>query len=356
MLSLVCIDTIELRNASETYIFAFVDSLLFSAMKIIDDIQDRGGMVTKFSSVCGGLPAPEAADNPLKYKFSWNPRGVISASQNDARYRWEGADVRVYGKELLQSAAPFIGAWNDLDLEILPNRDSLHYERTYGIEGAETLFRGTLRYQGFSSLLHTFQNMGFFDESIKVDNLTTWNEVLGVLRLRGGFHTTDDFLLACAQDDPINARRAKECLEFLGMMDNTDACALESHCMGQGSVVDLFCMQLQEKLKFDESERDMVIMHHSIGATFDDGRKESHSSSLQVFGDRSMSAMCKTVGQTAAASAELLISGNLQLQDLRGLVLPSRKEIYSPILEAVAREGIKFDEKVEVDENIHKVA
>ena len=30
-----------------------------SAMKIIDDIKGRGGEVKSFSSVCGGLPAPE---------------------------------------------------------------------------------------------------------------------------------------------------------------------------------------------------------------------------------------------------------------------------------------------------------
>lgn len=56
-------------------------------MKLIHDIQERDGVVTGFRSVCGGLPAPEAANNPLKYKFSWSPRGVISASQNAARYR-----------------------------------------------------------------------------------------------------------------------------------------------------------------------------------------------------------------------------------------------------------------------------
>jgi alpha-aminoadipic semialdehyde synthase len=64
-------------------------------MKLIDDIQDRGGIVTSFTSVCGGLPAPEAADNPLQYKFSWSPAGVISASQNAARYRREGRVVQV---------------------------------------------------------------------------------------------------------------------------------------------------------------------------------------------------------------------------------------------------------------------
>ena len=66
-----------------------------SAMKIIDDIQNRGGNVVTFSSVCGGLPAPEVADNPLKYKFSWNPSGVLAASQAPARYRWEDHVVQV---------------------------------------------------------------------------------------------------------------------------------------------------------------------------------------------------------------------------------------------------------------------
>jgi alpha-aminoadipic semialdehyde synthase len=41
-----------------------------SAMKIINDIKNRGGKVTRFSSVCGGLPDPvAAATNPLGYKF-----------------------------------------------------------------------------------------------------------------------------------------------------------------------------------------------------------------------------------------------------------------------------------------------
>jgi alpha-aminoadipic semialdehyde synthase len=64
-------------------------------MTLIDDIHDRGGNVTSFTSVCGRLPAPEAADNPLKYKFSWSPAGVISASQNAARYRWEDHIVQL---------------------------------------------------------------------------------------------------------------------------------------------------------------------------------------------------------------------------------------------------------------------
>lgn len=58
-----------------------------SAMRIIDDIRARGGKIVSFLSSCGGLPAPEAADNPLQYKFSWSPLGVLRASMNSAHYR-----------------------------------------------------------------------------------------------------------------------------------------------------------------------------------------------------------------------------------------------------------------------------
>ena len=36
-----------------------------------------GGKVESFISYCGGLPAPEASENPLGYKFSWSPRGAL---------------------------------------------------------------------------------------------------------------------------------------------------------------------------------------------------------------------------------------------------------------------------------------
>ena len=48
-----------------------------TAMKIIDYIHLKGGKVEEFYSLCGALPAPEAADNPLKYKFTWSPKGEI---------------------------------------------------------------------------------------------------------------------------------------------------------------------------------------------------------------------------------------------------------------------------------------
>lgn len=44
-----------------------VDHML--AMQCFDEIKRNNGKVTSFVSWCGGLPAPESSDNPLRYKF-----------------------------------------------------------------------------------------------------------------------------------------------------------------------------------------------------------------------------------------------------------------------------------------------
>ena len=55
------------------------------AKKIIDEAHEEG-------SYCGGLPAPEASNNPLGYKFSWSARGVILGS-----FQGRPPDCRVPG-------------------------------------------------------------------------------------------------------------------------------------------------------------------------------------------------------------------------------------------------------------------
>jgi saccharopine dehydrogenase-like NADP-dependent oxidoreductase len=243
---------------------------------------------------------------------------------------------------LLQNAAPFFDGWDDLQLECLPNRDSIQYEKTYGIENAKTIFRGTLRYRGSSSLMNTFQNMGMFD-ALPTGEMS-WNELLDMLRMqKGGFESFDAFLLACADNDKDVAQRAKECLEWFGMTGTSPTPKAES-------VIDLFCSVLEEKLQYGPDERDMVAMHHSIDAQFEDGSIEHHQSSLRAFGTPSMSAMCKTVGYTTGAATDVMLSGVLDGQT--GLLLPVSRVIYKPILDAVEREGIVFSESVTVEPSL----
>ena len=61
-----------------------------SAVSFLSDLRSQNKRVVSFMSFCGGLPAPEIADVPLGYKFSWSPRGVLAAALNCARFKLKG--------------------------------------------------------------------------------------------------------------------------------------------------------------------------------------------------------------------------------------------------------------------------
>ncbi|KAL1864183.1 hypothetical protein VTK73DRAFT_6074 [Phialemonium thermophilum] len=67
------------------------------AVKTIEEVHKEGGKINKFFSYCGGLPAPESSGNPLGYKFSWSPRGVLLALRNAASFYQDGKVVHVAG-------------------------------------------------------------------------------------------------------------------------------------------------------------------------------------------------------------------------------------------------------------------
>jgi len=55
--------------AIRLYLFDDPDHMM--AMKMINQAHARKGKVKSFTSYCGGLPSPEAANNPLAYKFRY---------------------------------------------------------------------------------------------------------------------------------------------------------------------------------------------------------------------------------------------------------------------------------------------
>ena len=62
-------------------------------MKIVNEAQDAGYKVVSYESYCGGIPVADQADNPLGYKFSWNPGAGIKASRNTAIFMKDGKRV-----------------------------------------------------------------------------------------------------------------------------------------------------------------------------------------------------------------------------------------------------------------------
>lgn len=300
-----------------------------SAMKMIDEITAEGGVVEEFSSVCGGLPAPEAADNPLAYKFSWSPMGVLSAASNPSRYLKNGAEVCVEGEELLTTAEP-IDLLRSLALEVLPNRDAFIYKELYGLTDAKSVFRGTLRYDGWSEIMYGFKQLGLLNsdnEAWQSASPATWDQAFLTV-CPGGVQE------ALARLGPAGPR-VVECLQWLQVLSPSPVPVLSS-CPNMRHA---FCDLLEHKLPYGPEERDMVLMQHRFGIRHADGRRERRESFLIAYGNERETIMSRTVGLTAAIGAQLVVSGAVSIP---GVVMPSHREVYMPALQRLEAEGIVF--------------
>ncbi len=310
-----------------------------SAQKVIDEVQSNGGHITSFSSLCGGLPAPEAANNPLMYKFSWSPLGVLRASQNSSRYLDKGETVNVDGSDLLRAARPTATAvFPTLSLEHLPNRDSIPYGDVYGIGGehCKKIYRGTLRYAGWSAIMEEFRKAGL--TSSEAGEPYHWGDAMPM-----DWKTLMEEIQQ-HHDLSVLSAEAQECLEWLGCYD-----ADEPVAVGSSSVLDAFCELLQKRLAYLEGERDMCLMQHEFGVTYDDDRAdEVHSSSLLLYGDADPAgdtSMAKTVGLTIAVGAECVLEGKTGHAE-GGVIVPTHPELYNTALDKLASEGLVFNESV----------
>ncbi len=134
-----------------------------TAMQVIHRVQAEGGTISTFQSYCGGLPAPDANDNPFGYKFSWSPRGVLLAGLNSASYRRDGVDVQVPGVELFDHIREVPVEVEGQTIRFLgyPNRDSMPYRETYGIDPEDTMFRGTLRFPHWCAAMKQIARLGW---------------------------------------------------------------------------------------------------------------------------------------------------------------------------------------------------
>ena len=153
------------------------------AVKTIDEVHRAGGKIKSFLSYCGGLPAPEDSDNPLGYKFSWSSRGVLLALRNSAKYWKDGKIETVSSEDLMASAKPYF-IYPGYAFVCYPNRDSTVFKELYHIPEADTIIRGTLRYQGFPEFVKVLVDMGMLkdDESEYFKKPIPWRDALaGVL-------------------------------------------------------------------------------------------------------------------------------------------------------------------------------
>jgi lysine 6-dehydrogenase len=118
-----------------------------------------------FRTYGAGLPAAEARGNPLQYKFSWSPIGVMRAYHRNATVVRGGRTETIPAVEIFETRH---GHTIDVEsigtLECFPNGDAARYAKLLGIGGAlQESGRYTCRYPGHCAFWNVAAKSGFLD-------------------------------------------------------------------------------------------------------------------------------------------------------------------------------------------------
>lgn len=254
--------------------------LLGEAVRMLDSIDE-------IASYGAGIPAEDAADNPLRYKVSWTFEGVLRTYRRPSRLIRNGRLVEIDATRTFSPEnvhAVHVAGVGDLDAH--PNGDAVEYVEQLGLDrgSCASVGRYTMRWPGHAAFWHTAVGLHLLDEGpVVVDGV------------------------------------AVDRIRYL-------AAALGPH------------------LQYAPGESDLAILKLEVR-----GRRDGKPTAvgMQVVARRDpvtgLSGMSRTVGYTAAIGARLIAEGG---NVAPGLLAPVRDVPYRPFVDALAERGI--DVRVEV--------
>jgi hypothetical protein len=167
-----------------------------------------------------------------------------------------------------------------------PNRDSAPYREWYNIPEADTVVRGTLRYQGFPEFIRALVQLGWLDAGPKewVKEGLTWAEA--TKRAAGAKESSERWdrslrlsLLTqwpcsalvtrvkelCSFPDVAEAVRVISGLRWVGLFSP------ERLIPRGGNLLDTLCARLETLMAYGPGERDLVMLQHKFVVERSDG-------------------------------------------------------------------------------------
>ena len=306
-------------------------------MKIIEKIKFQGGIITSFKSYCGGLVAPQSNDNPWGYKFSWNPRNVVLAGQGTTQYLQNGS-LKFVPYNRLFSDTNFIEIEGFGKFDAYPNRDSVSYKTVYGLNDVQTMIRGTLREYGYCKAWNVFVKLGLTDDSSKIINTNklTYSSLIQSFLPETGKNLKESLRILMKDEWDIDLEKKMDYLELFSDKKIT---------MNEGTPAQLLQHLLEEKLKLNSGDKDMIVMQHQFEYQLPNLKQiQKLNSSLVVIGEnQNHTAMALTVGLPLAITVKNFLTKRFSLN---GVQIPTKKEIYEPLLKELEDYKIIFNEQL----------
>jgi saccharopine dehydrogenase-like NADP-dependent oxidoreductase len=306
-----------------------------SAKRIIDTVHGFGGKILEFYSLCGALPAPEISnENPFRYKFSWSPKGVILAGNNDANYMKNGKEKLTSAENLFKDVFNYSIKGIE-DLEVYPNRNSLPYINLYNIPETKTMFRGTIRYKGWCEIIDTLKALKLISQDEHDFTGMTYAQMLAkTMNLPNTANLTQKtakFLKVYEGNTAIKA------MEFLGLFEDIQMNRTKD------STYEIVSDLMIKKMMLGKDERDMTILEHIILAKYPDGKQEVITSKLLDFGEPGGdTSIARTVALPAACAVKMILEDEILV---RGVHIPILPDIYNPIMHELENMGIELVEE-----------
>lgn len=310
-----------------------------SAMKVLDEIREKGGNPVHFESFCGGLVAPESDDNVWNYKFSWNPRNVVVAGQGGAAKFLQQGTYKYIPYQRVFKRTEFLEIEGYGRFEAYANRDSLGYRDAYGLQQAHTIYRGTMRRVGYSRAWNMLVQLGVTDDTYTIEDSEhmTYREFINSFLY---YHPTDSvevkfrLTLNIEQDDTVWDK-----FVALDFFNNDMVVGLKNATPAQ-----IMEKILSEKWTLQPEDKDMIVMYHKFGYTMP-GTEETLQidSTMVCIGDDALhTGMAKTVGLPVGIITLKILNGEITTP---GVQMPLAKEVYEPVLKELEEFGIIFNEK-----------
>jgi saccharopine dehydrogenase (NAD+, L-glutamate forming) len=290
-----------------------------------------------FESFTGGLVAPESDTNLWNYKFTWNPRNVVVAGQGGvAKFIQEGQFKYIPYNRLFRRTE-FIEVKGYGKFEVYANRNSLKYTSIYGLDDALTLYRGTIRRVGFSRAWNMFVQLGMTEDSYVMEN----SEEMSYRDFVNSFlpySPTDSVELKFRHNLKIDQDDIMwDKLLELDIFNGTKKVGLKNATPAQ-----ILQKILMDKWTLDKDDKDMIVMYHKFGYEIDGEKKQIDATMVNIGEDQARTAMARTVGLPVAIATLKILNGTISTP---GVQLPITQEVYDPILQELAENGIVFREE-----------
>jgi saccharopine dehydrogenase-like NADP-dependent oxidoreductase len=269
-----------------------------AVVQMKNNIEKKQGKINELYSLCGSLPAKENS-NSWGMRLGWLPTGIVDSTARETSYKKDG---KIY---FLDTSNTFEHAWeieiNGQTYEANSNAMIEPYLLLYGVEDADSVMRGTLRYPGWRETVLALRDLGFYRGKTR----THRGQIYDLTRLMQGKSTYRDFVNMLIGKEPSPGESMRQHvarhldiapdsdviqrLEDLGLFKNI---AITSYPLPRGNPTavtgsDILVHLMLRHLDWNyrEGQRDIVVMKHIMVVQYPGGVRKELTSTLVLKGD-----------------------------------------------------------------------